>query len=263
MTDPTEILPGAGTPDPTGVGGHPGPIPGGSAPLGPVGPGPVGPGSVPGEAGPGSVPGDAGPESVPGEAGPWVAGPPPPPPGQDPGVPVQDAPAAHPPGGPGRPGSRRSGSGWNVDLTRLRGEPVWVLAVAGILVAFVAAWFDAVLAAVRHQPGLTAQGRLLDLFGPGSLEWAAILLLGVAVQATGRRLHGPARSPLADACGLGILAAAAIVAVATGLGILVELADFGNGIDAAFAGIIGRLGTLAVAGAAGWWAWRDREGAAA
>jgi hypothetical protein len=46
---------------------------------------------------------------------------------------------------------------------------------------------------------------------------------------------------------------------AAGFGVLVELTNFGHGIDAAVAGIIARLAVVPVAVAAGWWAWHQRR----
>jgi hypothetical protein len=145
------------------------------------------------------------------------------------------------------------------DVERLRREPVWLLAAAAIVVAYAAAWIDAVLTALQHQPGVDARVRLLELSAPGSFDWSAIILLGVALMAAGRHLSGPARAPLAELAGRGLQVAAVAVAGAAVLGILVELADFGHGVDAAFIGIIGRLGVLAVAGATAWWAWQDHR----
>lgn len=189
----------------------------------------------------------------------WMTGPPPPPPGQDPAVPVLDPP---PPPGAGRGPGR---SAWRLgDLAR---QPPGLLGAAAILVAYGSAWLASLLSAVRHQPGLPAQQRMLDLLGPGSMAWGAILLLAVALATlagapsdagTARARPGlPGTGAVGTgAVGTGLLVATGGATVAALLGILVELANFGHGIDAAFTGIVGRIGAAAVSGAALWWARR-------
>ncbi len=215
--------------------------------------------TIPGPEPTQAVPTPAGPAGA--DPGAWVAGPPPPPPGRDPAIPVVETPpaaaGARPAGA--RPGAARLGQ---AALTHLRGEPVWSLAAAAVLVAYVAAWLDAVLAAVRHQPGLTAQQRLLDLFGPGSVEWGLLLLLALGFMAAGRQLPASRGGPVTGLVPTALLVAAGTVAAAAALGFVVELANFGHGIDAAFSGIVARLAALAASGVALWWAWRAREGAA-
>ncbi len=196
-----------------------------------------------------------GPADTPRPGGSWVAGPPPPPPGRDPAIPVRDAPPGPDPrlAAPARVGRTAS------DLRRLGREPVGVLGGAAILVAYAAAWVDSLLAAVRHAPGLSAQQRLLDLLGPGSVEWGVFLLVALSLTgAAAQGLRGPERSRLRRAVARGLLVAAASAAAAGALGTLVELANFGHGVDAAFAGVVARLAAVAVAGAATWWAWSAR-----
>ena len=195
-----------------------------------------------------------GPGATPRPGGPWVAGPPPPP-GRDPAIPVRDAPP-----GPGPRLATPPGAGRTAfDLRRLSREPVGVLGGAAILVAYAAAWVASLLAAVRHAPGISAQQRLLDLLGPGSVGWGVFLLVTLGlIGPTGRGLRGPERSRLHRAVARGLLVASAAAAAAAALATLVELANFGHGIDAAFAGLVSRLAALAVAGAATWWAWSAR-----
>ena len=52
----------------------------------------------------------------------------------------------------------------------------------------------------------------------------------------------------------GLFLAGAAVVVSAAIGILVELTNFGNGIDAAFAALIGYVAVLLAGGAATWWA---------
>lgn len=194
-----------------------------------------------------------------GDGAAWMAGPPPPPPGQDPAIPVRDAPPdlrgpGAFPGPPPAPGRRRTAG-----IDQLCREPVQLIGAAAILVAYAFTWLEALILAVRHQPGLTAQQRLLDLFGPGSIEWGVVLLLALGLVSLAGHPEPDRPGRLRDGVGLGLLAATGAVLSAAGLGLLVELANFGNGIDAAFAGIVARLGALAVAGAAFWWAWQAQR----
>ncbi|MBV9660381.1 MAG: hypothetical protein JO337_04420, partial [Acidimicrobiales bacterium] len=68
---------------------------------------------------------------------------------------------------------------------------------------------------------------------------------------------GP-RGQVAEIVQTGLLAAAALTATAAVCGVLVELTNFGAGIDAAVAGIVARLAAVPLAAAAGWWVWRLR-----
>lgn len=189
----------------------------------------------------------------------WVAGPPPPPPGRDPGIPVVDA---SPSGSRPRPPGGRPAAGELRDRlhARLRREPAWNLAAAAILVAYACAWLASLLRALRHEPGLSAQQRLLDLFGPGSVQWGVLMLVALGFMAAARRPAGGTDGDLGRVLPAVVLIASATVAAAAAFGVVVELANFANGIDAAFSGIVARLGALATSGAALWWAWRPGDG---
>lgn len=192
------------------------------------------------------------------DSGAWMAGPPPPPPGQDPAIPVRDA-APNPPGPgvfPGPPPTPRRRRPAGID--QLSREPLPLIGAAAILVAYAFTWLEALILAVRHQPGLSVQQRLLDLFGPGSIEWGVVMLLALGLVSLAGRPEPGRPGPLRGAVGVGLLVATGGVLAAAGLGSMVELANFGNGIDTAFAGIAARLGALVVAGAAFWWAWQGR-----
>ncbi|MBV9659724.1 MAG: hypothetical protein JO337_01055, partial [Acidimicrobiales bacterium] len=105
------------------------------------------------------------------DPGPWITGPPPPPPGSP------------------RPdwAERLRGLGARVKGPELPlvSEPPFLIAGAAILVAYGLGWVNAILTAVRHQPGWSARDRALLLFGVGSVEWAAIVLLGAVLVALG------------------------------------------------------------------------------
>jgi hypothetical protein len=143
-------------------------------------------------------------------------------------------------------------------VNHLRDRSPWVLAAGGVLLAFVVEWFSSALGAFRHAPGLTGQARVLLLFAPGSFEWAAAMVLGLALVAAGRRfdLGSAALDKLNEAVSIGLLLGSTAVGVSAAVGILVELASFGHGINAALSGLIGYLGVLPVAAAATWWAYR-------
>lgn len=199
------------------------------------------------------------------ESGPWITGPPPPPPEPE-EAPTVAMGAEAPQPGPSRP------TGWDwreqmrVVAIRARGmapnqltDSLYLLGAGAILVAFVLGWVDAVLLAVRHQPGLTAQDRALGLFSIGTVVWAVILLLGTALVAVGRRLDMSVSPRAAELVLTGLILASALTVAAAVFAILVDLTNFGHGIDAAFSDIMARLAAGPVAAAAGWWAWRMRE----
>lgn len=138
----------------------------------------------------------------------------------------------------------------------LRDESPWVLGSGALLVALAAYWGDSILIAFQHAPGMTGQDRVLNLLAPGSFIWGAGILLAVALHAAGRHFEiapaepGPLRRYLPDA----LLAAGVASATSAALDVLVELANFGHGIDRALAGLLGYLGVVGLAGAAAWWA---------
>jgi hypothetical protein len=143
-------------------------------------------------------------------------------------------------------------------------DSLFLIAAASVLVAYAFGWLYALLIAVRHQPGLTGQQRALDLFSIGSVDWSAIVLLGAGLVAVGRRLElgRSDQPPEVVVTGLiltGLLVAAALTVAAALCGVLVELTNFGHGIDAAFSGLIARLAAIPMAAAAGWWVWHQRE----
>jgi hypothetical protein len=143
----------------------------------------------------------------------------------------------------------------------------WMLATAVILVAFVVAWFTGILLSFRHAAGLTGRGRVLQFFEPGTLFWGVTVLLALALFELGHRFDPlPAadpgetpssahvrRSRLAQSLPLGLLGAGAAVCLSAFVGVLIELSNFGNGIDSAFAGLINYLAVLVLGGAAIVW----------
>jgi hypothetical protein len=139
------------------------------------------------------------------------------------------------------------------------------------VVAFFVAWLAGILLSFRHQPGFTARARVLQFFSPGSLFWGVGVLVALILHELGRRLDpvptathsdaAPAASAhqarLAEFLPIGLLAAAAGVCLSAVVGILVELTNFGNGIDASFSGLITYLAILGLGGAATWWAYKQ------
>jgi hypothetical protein len=131
-----------------------------------------------------------------------------------------------------------------------------VLAAAAIVIAITVAWISDLVRTFQHAPGLPAQQRLLTLFGIGQILWAVALLLGASLLAAGRRFEiggSPEPSALRHLTTLGVLAASAVVAVFAALSVIVELTNFGHGIDQAFSALIGYLAVIPIAGAANWW----------
>jgi hypothetical protein len=134
-----------------------------------------------------------------------------------------------------------------------------VLGSGAVLVAFAVSWFAGILLSFRHASGFTARERILQFFEPGSLEWAVAILLAVALFALGRRFE-PVPSHKSRATELlpeGLFLAGAGVVVSSAVGVLVELTNFGNGIDAAFSQLITYLAILLIGAAATWWAFKE------
>jgi hypothetical protein len=156
-------------------------------------------------------------------------------------------------------------------LNEVSGISAWMLASAAILVAFVVAWFAGILLSFRHDAGLTARARILEFFAPGTLAWAIAVLLALALFEVGRRSDP---IPPADATGtvsdalrrhkrfaellpVGLFLAAVAVTVSALVGVLVQLTNFGNGIDQAFSSLIGYLALVVLGGAATWLAHKE------
>jgi hypothetical protein len=141
-----------------------------------------------------------------------------------------------------------------------------MLASAAILVAFFIAWFAGVILSFRHAVGVTGRVRVRQFFEPGSYEWSVAILVALILLEAGRRLDpipptsattakssaAARRSHFAHLLPLGLLLAAASIVLSAVVGILVELTDFGNGIDAAFSLLINYVAILGLGGAATW-----------
>jgi len=138
----------------------------------------------------------------------------------------------------------------------LQSHSPWVLGSAATLLAFAVGWFAGILLSFRHLGGYTARDRILQFFAPGTLAWALAILLAVALFAFGRRLEAAQdrRSHLTDLLPGGLFLAGVAVMVSALIGVLVELTNFGNGIDAAFASLIQYLAIFAIGAADTWWA---------
>jgi hypothetical protein len=132
---------------------------------------------------------------------------------------------------------------------------VWDLAAGAILFAFFVTWAASVLESFRHEPGVDSQYRVLVFFSPGSLQWALAIALAVALAATGRRFEVPAdtATPRDHNLILGLGAAGGAVAVSAAIDTLVELTNFGHGIDDALVGILSYLAVIPLALATCWW----------
>ena len=141
-----------------------------------------------------------------------------------------------------------------------------MLASAAILTAFFVAWFAGIVLSFRHAAGLTARDRILQFFEPGTLGWGVAVLVAIALFEVGRRSE--TMSPAAPGEALsgarrrkkrfvewvpfGLFVAAVAVTVSAFVGVLVELSNFGNGIDSAFSALINYLALVGVGGAATW-----------
>jgi len=202
----------------------------------------------------------------------WMAGPPPPPPtGADrtgpasPGYRADSGPGSSP-GAPGhhwRLGRHRSslgssGATLKAGVSDLTHRSPWVLAAGSVLVALVLTWLASALLAFRHSPGTTSQDRIMQFFAPGALDWGVAVVLGVALLAAGRRFDMRMSAPdvLRDAVSLGLCLMALAIGVSAAIDFLVELTNFGHGIDTAFAGLFAHAAALPLAAVAAWWAER-------
>jgi hypothetical protein len=112
------------------------------------------------------------------------------------------------------------------------------------------------LEAFRHAPGLTGRDRALQFFAPGSLTWALLVVLAVALLSLGHRNNPTAarRADLGELLPVGLFLAACTVGLSASVDLLIELTRFGSGIDAAFSALIGYAAVLPIATATAWWA---------
>lgn len=134
----------------------------------------------------------------------------------------------------------------------------WVLAAGSVLAALVLTWLASALLAFRHAPGTTSQERVMQFFAPGALDWGVAVLLGVALLAAGRRFDMRMAGPdtLRDAVSLGLCLMALAIGVSAAIDVLVELTNFGHGIDVAFSGLLAHAAALPLAAISAWWAER-------
>jgi multisubunit Na+/H+ antiporter MnhF subunit len=203
---------------------------------------------------------------------PWAAGPPPPPPSEADTTTSMPGRGSRPDdGGAGsassshhwRPGRHRSSVGGGTTALKsgvsdLTNRSPWVLGAGAALVALVLTWLASALLAFRHAPGTTSQERVMQFFAPGALDWGVAVLFGVALLAAGRRFDMRMTGPDAvrDAVSLGLCLMALAVGVSAAIDVLVELTNFGHGIDVAFAGLLAHAAALPLAAVAAWWAER-------
>jgi multisubunit Na+/H+ antiporter MnhF subunit len=143
-------------------------------------------------------------------------------------------------------------------VSHLTHRSPWVLGAGSVLVAVALTWLASALLAFRHAPGMTSQERVMQFFSPGALDWGVAVLLGVALLAAGRRFDMRMAGPdaLRDAASLGLCLMALAVGVSAAIDVLVELTNFGHGVDVAFAGLIAHAAALPLAAVAAWWAER-------
>jgi hypothetical protein len=204
-------------------------------------------------------------EDPPPSAAPWLAGPPPPPPSEPDQSPTPSPRESGQSGpgdqrGSGRPRSplNEGSTAFKAGVRHLKGHSPWVLGAVAILVAFATSWFADLVLAFRHAPGSTSQDRVMQFFAPGSIDWGIAVLLGVCLVAGGRRFDLSSAAPgvVNDGVSLGLMLAAGAVGVSATIDLLVELTNFGHGIDAALSGLVGYAAVLPLAGVSVWWAHR-------
>jgi hypothetical protein len=163
------------------------------------------------------------------------------------------------------------GTGSKFVLREISEISPWILASAAILAAFFVAWFAGILLSFRHEPGFTGRARTLQFFEPGSVFWGVAVLVALTLRELGRRFDPvptdtssettpgatARKARLVEVLPVGLLVAAAGVCLSAVVGILVELTNFGNGIDTSFSGLFTYLAVLGLGGAAMWWAYRQ------
>jgi hypothetical protein len=144
---------------------------------------------------------------------------------------------------------------------RVTAHSPWVLASSAIVVAFAVAWFGGVVLSFRHASGLSGQDRVLQFFEPASFQWSVAILVALVLWVVGRRLDpGPdpaLKSRLRELLPMALFLAAMAVGISAAIDVLVELTAFGNGIDAAFSGLIDYLAILLVGAVTAWWAFQE------
>jgi hypothetical protein len=144
-------------------------------------------------------------------------------------------------------------------MKEVRAHSPWVLGSAAILAAFAVAWFAGVLLSFRHARAITGRTRILQFFEPASVTWAVAILVALTLFALGRRFDPtPLRkSRVLEFLPVGLFLAGAAVVVSSVVGVLVEISNFGNGIDTSFAGLIEYLAIFGIGAAATWWAFKE------
>ncbi len=179
---------------------------------------------------------------------------------------ARTAPAEVPPNAASKPTGKPAGASAATSvLTEVRDQSLWDLGAAAILVGFALGWLGAILLSFRHLPGLTGRARILQFFQPAAVSWSLASLVAVTLFALGRKFEPSSsrESRLVDVLPLGLVLAGAAVMVSAAIGVLVELTNFGNGIDLAFSGLISYAGTFIIGTATTWWAYwelhRQRE----
>jgi len=179
----------------------------------------------------------------------------PPPSGQPPGAPASGPP---PPGPELRPSPAQSAFNVQlppIDVQALARTP-WVVGAAAILVGLVLDWAGSIISAFQHNAGYDARQRIVHLLGPGDVEWAVIVLLGVALVVLGSPGEAK-RAPLVNFLYQLFLLAAALITVASAINAVIEVTYIGSSLDVALYSFLGYLAGVPIAGAAAFWAWRE------
>jgi hypothetical protein len=144
----------------------------------------------------------------------------------------------------------------------LMGQSPWMLGAGAILVVYAASWFASILLAFQHSRSLTGQARVLSFFAPGTITLTLPVLLGVALVAAGHRFDLAASAPgwLNDRVPAGLFIAGCVSGASAAIDVLVELANFGHGIDRAIVGVIEYASIAVLAVVTALWArmeWRN------
>jgi hypothetical protein len=144
-------------------------------------------------------------------------------------------------------------------MAKLGEESAWVLGSSAILAAFALGWLAAIIWSFRHAPGFSARDRILQFLQPGTPVFALAILVALALFTIDRRFEPPParRSRMHGLLPGGLFLAGAIVMLSAVIGIVVELTNFGGGVDAAFVSLISYAAVLLVGAVDTWWAYLE------
>jgi hypothetical protein len=151
-----------------------------------------------------------------------------------------------------------------IDAAALSKTP-WVVGAVAILVGLVLYWFGSIISAFASNPVSAfavggVRGRLLALLAPGAADWAAAILIAVALLVLGSSAEDKSSAVVGLIYQILLLAAAAIT-VAAAINAVLAFTYIGDTFDGALTGFFDYLAGVPIAAAAGLWVWRAHPSA--